>query len=139
MNKLEYTVLPTCPVCGEVTYKGEDLKILIENATKKGYLIADDGDGIDTAYLKTSTRAWLDGFEIEQEKLYTVEIPDPHGMYKNRYLFRNSEGNIRIGASDYRDIFLDEETHLTESEIKQDFEWAWQWAKEVEEWWNNLY
>ena len=22
---------------------------------------------------------------------------------------------------------------LTESEIKQDFEWAWKWAKEVEE------
>ena len=56
IKNIEYTGLPTCPVCGEVTYKGEDLKILIENATKKGYLIADDGDGIDTAYLKTSTK-----------------------------------------------------------------------------------
>ena len=80
----------------------------------------------------TFARAWLDGYEIEQEKLYTVEIPDPHGQYKIRYLFRNSVGNIRIGGTDYRDIFSTTETHLTEAEIKQDFEWAWQWAKPVE-------
>ena len=70
----------------------------------------------------------------EPQKLYTVEIPDPHGMYKIRYLFRTGIGNIRIGGANYRDIFLDAETHLTESEIKKDFEWAWDagFAKEVE-------
>ena len=77
-------------------------------------------------------KAWIDGYEIEQEKLYTVEIPDPHGIYKTRYLFRNSDGNIRIGGSDCRDIFLTVETHLTESEIRKDFEFAWKLAKEVE-------
>ena len=84
---------------------------------------------------ETFARAWLDGYEIEQEKLYTVEIPDPHGMYKIRYLFKNGMGNIRIGGNDYRDIFLNGDTHLTEAEIKQDFEWAWDagFAKEVEE------
>ena len=76
--------------------------------------------------------AILFGCTVEKEKLYTVEIPDPHGLYKIRYLFRNSMGNIRIGGSDYKDIFSTTETHLTEAEIKQDFEWAWQWAKEVE-------
>ena len=76
--------------------------------------------------------AYLYGYEIEQEKLYTVEIPDPHGMYKIRYLYRCGDGNIRIGGSDYKDIFSTTETHLTEAEIKKDFEWAWQWAKEVE-------
>ena len=76
--------------------------------------------------------AYLYGYTVEKEKLYTVEIPDPHGIYKIRYLFRNSVGNIRIGGGDYRDIFLNVETHLTEAEIKKDFEWAWQWAKEVE-------
>ena len=82
----------------------------------------------------TFARAWLDGYEIEQEKLYTVEIPDPYGLYKIRYLFRNSVGNIRIGGSTYRDIFLNAETHLTEAEIKKDFEWAWNagFVKEVE-------
>ena len=70
--------------------------------------------------------------EIEQEKLYTVEIPDPHGIYKIRFLFKTSGGNIRIGGSDRRDIFSNAETHLTESEIKQDFDFLWQFAKEVE-------
>ena len=76
--------------------------------------------------------AILFGYEVEKEKLYTVEIPDPHGIYKTRYLFRNSDGNIRIGGSDCMDIFLTVETHLTESEIRKDFEWAFQCAKEVE-------
>ena len=77
-------------------------------------------------------RAWLDGYEIEKEKLYTVEIPDPHGIYKIRYLYRGSDGNILIGGNDYRDVFLNVKTHLTESEIKQDFDFLWQFAKEVE-------
>ena len=71
---------------------------------------------------------------IEKEKLYTVEIPDPYGMYRIRYLFKNSVGNVRIGGNDYRDILLNKKTQLTESEIKKDFEWAWDagFAKEVE-------
>mgnify|MGYP003398097786 FL=1 len=83
----------------------------------------------------TFNRAWLDGYEVETEKLYTVEIPDPYGAYKIRYLFRNDMGNLRIGGGNYRDIFLTTETHLTESEIKQDFKWAWDagFAKPVEE------
>ena len=77
-------------------------------------------------------KAWLYGYEVEKEPLYTVEIPDPHGIYKIRYLFRISDGNIRIGGNDCREILLNAETHLTESEIKQDFEWAWPFAKEVD-------
>ena len=81
--------------------------------------------------------AILFGYTVEKEKLYTVEIPDPHGIYKIRYLYKNgfgSGGNIRIGGTDYRDIFLNVTTHLTEAEIKKDFEWAWDagFAKEVE-------
>ena len=77
-------------------------------------------------------QAWIYGYEIEQEKLYTVEIPDPHGIYKTRYLFRISDGNIRIGGNDCREILLNAKTHLTKSEIKQDFEFLWKFAKEVE-------
>ena len=83
--------------------------------------------------IQTLVKMKLYGYEVEKQKLYTVEIPDPHGLYKIRYLFRNSVGNIRIGGANYRDIFSTTETHLTESEIKQDFEWAFQFAKEVEE------
>ena len=31
---------------------------------------------------ETFARAWLDGFEVEQEKLYTVEIPNPNSPWK---------------------------------------------------------
>ncbi|HEL2403061.1 TPA: DUF1642 domain-containing protein [Streptococcus suis] len=83
--------------------------------------------------------AWLFGFEIEQEKLYTVEIPDPNRPDIATFLYKEN-GKVFIGT----DIFLDEvpnykwknepENQLTESEIKQDFEWAWDagFAKEVE-------
>ncbi|NQK92950.1 DUF1642 domain-containing protein [Streptococcus suis] len=68
------------------------------------------------------TRAWLDGFEIEQEKLYTVEIPDPNGWYKVCCLTRRSNGKLCIDGFDYKDILLETRAHFTESEIKQDFE-----------------
>ena len=79
-------------------------------------------------------KAWHDGYEVEKEKLYTVEMPDPHGIYKTRFLYRNGVGNIRIGGATYREILFNAETHLTEAEIKKDFEWAWNagFAKEVE-------
>ena len=111
----------------------------LDDDEKIGDWAYDENDDLISEKVDMIARAWLDGFEIEKEKLYTVEIPDPHGMYKIRYLFRylfrNRMGNIRIGGSDYKDIFLDVETHLTEAEIKKDFEWAWDagFAKPVEE------
>lgn len=86
---------------------------------------------------ETFMSAWLDGYEIEREKLYTVEIPDPNRPDTVTFLYKEN-GKVFIGS----DIFLDEvpnykwkkepENQLTESEIKQDFEWAWQFRKEVE-------
>ncbi|HEL1589360.1 TPA: DUF1642 domain-containing protein [Streptococcus suis] len=83
------------------------------------------------------TRAWLFGYEIEQEKLYTVEIPDPNRPDIATFLYKEN-GKVFIGT----DIFLDEvpnykwknepENQLTESEIKEDFEWAWQFREEVD-------
>ena len=99
---------------------------------KVGGWAYDEDDNLMSEKVDIFARAWLDGYTVDKEKLYTVEIPDPHGMFKIRYLFRNSVGDIRIGGTDYRDIFSTTETHLTEAEIKQDFEWAFQWAKEVE-------
>ncbi|HEM5998262.1 TPA: DUF1642 domain-containing protein [Streptococcus suis] len=87
---------------------------------------------------ETFARAWLFGYEIEQEKLYTVEIPDPNRPDIATFLYKEN-GKVFIGT----DIFLDEvpnykwknepENQLTESEIKEDFEWAWDagFAKEV--------
>ena len=66
--------------------------------------------------------AYLYGYETEQEKMYTVEIPNPNGVVV--CLERLDGGKIALSTLG--------ESELTESEIKQDFEWAWQWAKEVE-------
>ncbi|HFI0902290.1 TPA: DUF1642 domain-containing protein [Streptococcus suis] len=76
--------------------------------------------------------AWIYGYEVEQERLYTVEIPDPHSSWKYRYLTKNSRG-ISIIASDNDKWKTDDRNRLTESEIKQDFEWAWDagFAEEV--------
>ena len=71
-------------------------------------------------------RAWLDGYEVEQEKLYTVEI---EGVSSGK-LFKNIRTNeylfhIGNGFNGYTD-------KLTETEIKQKDERLWQFAKEVE-------
>lgn len=76
------------------------------------------------------TNAILYGYEIEKKKLYTVEIPDPNGSGKH-VLIRGPKGNVFIGHkchNDWRNISY---YQLTESEIKEDFGWAFRWAKEV--------
>lgn len=90
--------------------------------------------GVDWAKRNQETfaRAWLDGYEVEQEKLYTVEIPDPHSCYNYRFLSKNSRG-VFLSADCTRGWERLPENQLTESEIKQDFEWAWQFREEVEE------
>ena len=77
-------------------------------------------------------KAWIDGCDIEQEKLYTVEIPDPNSYVDYRYLSRNDNG-ICLDASNGISWKRKKRNQFTEAEIKQDFEWAWQFAKPAEE------
>lgn len=80
----------------------------------------------------TFARAWLDGYEIEKEKLYTVEIPNPNSAGGKLVLFKQqSTGRLILGMLN-PDINKPKYLHLTESEIKQDFDFLWQSAKEVE-------
>lgn len=75
-------------------------------------------------------KAWLYGYEVEKEKLYTVELPN-NGCNYHIVLVRNAIGEIKIINTE--DVIWKESEYaqLTESEIKRDFEWAWQLAKEV--------
>ena len=81
------------------------------------------------------------GYEVQKEKLYTVEIPNPNDSgYSKIYLAKNKDGKVELFTwSGYTSIeFADnwkqeENAQLTESEIKKDFNWAWQFAKDVEE------
>lgn len=90
--------------------------------------------GIDWAKRNQDTfaRAWLDGYEIEKEQLYTVEIPNPN--HEDRpILFKKRDGKVSIifpSVPCWRTV---KNAQLTEQEIKEDFGWAWQFAKEVEE------
>lgn len=93
--------------------------------------------GVDWAKRNQETfaRAWLDGYEIEQEKLYTVEIPDPNSGVLT-CLEKFDDGTVAISQmdvfpTDWRNHI---EYQLTEIEIKKDFMWAWDagFAKEVE-------
>lgn len=74
-------------------------------------------------------KAWLYGYEVEKEKLYTVELPN---TYNEHFVLRkNNEGKVCI-AFYYVDWWKDYKcTWLTEAEIKKDFAWAWEFAEEV--------
>lgn len=106
--------------------EGMSLFIAMDNAQNKEseWIIANE---------ETFARAWFDGYGVEKEKLYTVEIPDPNRKGTNRiYLGKsdpNSKAFIHKGNFNHK---KNKNLWLTESEIKQDFEWAWQFAKEVE-------
>ncbi|NQP43185.1 DUF1642 domain-containing protein [Streptococcus suis] len=63
----------------------------------------------------------------------TVEIPNPNNTSANVLCLRKDGGKIHISKQNYKTYKQSRYCQLTESEIKQDFEWAWQFAKEVEE------
>ena len=71
--------------------------------------------------------------KVEQEKLYTVEIPNPKGDSLT-VLEKLDDGMVVISQMDVFPVDWrnQAEYQLTEAEIHKDFEWAWQWAKEVE-------
>lgn len=80
---------------------------------------------------ETFARAWLYGYEVEKEKLYTVELPNPNGD-SNRYGLCKVDGRIIIGSFVFG-LNKAINTKLTEAEINKDFAWAWQFAEEVKE------
>nr|DAZ36609.1 MAG TPA: Protein of unknown function (DUF1642) [Caudoviricetes sp.] len=75
-----------------------------------------------------------DAVIVEEEKLYTVEIPNPNSKGNNKiYLCKDdTTGKVYLCKGNFNPS-KNRNLRLTESEIKQDFEWAWQFAKEVEE------
>ncbi len=83
--------------------------------------------------------AWLFGYEVEKEKLYTVEIPNPNTDAVTCLARDEETGKIVIDCLWEMDEVkngwkLDNDCQLAESEIRKDFEWAWEqkFAKEVD-------
>ena len=82
---------------------------------------------LDNCNQDTFAIAWLDGYEIEKEPLYYVKIPNVfHGYFGYSERFDNYSFYNKEDATEIR-------FELTEEEIKQNHEWAWQFAVPVEE------
>lgn len=81
--------------------------------------------------------AWLayPNITVEKENLYTVEILNPNERQLSFVLMRQLSGNVSIKVM-HRDnldlLKIDNNLQLTESEIRKDFDWAWQFRKDVE-------
>ena len=85
--------------------------------------------------IQTLVKMRLFGYVIkeEKEKLYTVEIPNPKRIWDERTVLMKNVFNQIVTIRVYNDNWRTAKGYqLTEAEIKKDFEWAWQWAKEVE-------
>lgn len=72
------------------------------------------------------------GYEVEKDKLYTVEIPNPNS---DNHLVLRKDFNGKVCVSLLHNEYWrgNESTRLTEDEINKDYSWAWQFAKEVKE------
>lgn len=105
---------------------------------------------LDASELNSDVAGWFDqpknkpietlvmmhkfGYEVEKEKLYTVELPSPNCQIDDHYILsRLKNGKIIINRYCIEQWEKFGDCQLTESEIKEDFEWAWQFAKVVEE------
>lgn len=73
------------------------------------------------------------GYEVKKEKVYTVELPNPNRTDVSLVLGVYNDGKVAIFAVCTDSWKYEKRYKLTEAEIKKDFDWAWQFAKEVKE------
>ncbi|HEN9025090.1 TPA: DUF1642 domain-containing protein [Streptococcus agalactiae] len=76
------------------------------------------------------------GYTVEKEKLYTVEIPNPNRNSKGCAKFRLEKlgDKVYLVKRKSKDVYQNKDSQkLTESEIRKDFDWAWQFREEVAE------
>ena len=109
-------------------YNGFDLleamTMPIDTPEKTGRWISDNPE--------TFAKAWLYGYEIEKDKLYTVELPNPNAG-GHVVLCKTSDGIVSIAFAGMARWKGGKNFQLTEAEIKKDFDWAWEFAEEVKE------
>ncbi|KGJ36196.1 DUF1642 domain-containing protein [Enterococcus faecalis] len=80
-------------------------------------------------------RAWLDGYEVEEEPLYYVKLPDLRSSSSgNVYgLKKTLNGEIRIAVFDKQKVGKTKDSQFTENQIKAVDERYWPFAVKVEE------
>ena len=91
-----------------------------------------DASGWAMKNQETFAKAWLYGYEIEKEKLYTVEIPIANSPLGYHYvLSKTISGEIIIDSFFTNNWGNYDYCQLTEEEIKKNHGWAWKYAKKV--------
>lgn len=89
-------------------------------------------NGSKNKAIQTLVAMYQFGYEVEKEKLYTVELPNPNCPTDDHYiLFRNKNRDIIINRYCIAQWKKFSDCQLTEAEIKKDFEWVWKFAEEV--------
>ena len=84
----------------------------------------------DNKSIETLAKMKFYGYEVNKDKLYTVELPN-NGGYYHIILARNAIGEIKLISTENVVWKESEYAQLTEAEIKKDFDWTWQFAEEV--------
>ena len=103
----------------------------LDDDEKVGDWAYDENDDLIPERVDIFARAWLDGYDVEKEKLYTVEIPNPN-LNAHVVLQKTEKGVVLVTVGNARWKGW-ESSKLTEAEIKKDFERLWWYAKEVED------
>ena len=118
-NDFEWEVYQLCVKYHEYELEGEI----------KNWFGSMDNKSIETLVLMHKF-----GYEVEKEKLYTVELPNPNYQDSGSFVLRKDKKDKVLLDWHYSKILKElDGIKLTEAEIKKDFEWAWQFAKEVTE------
>ncbi|WP_418953591.1 DUF1642 domain-containing protein [Streptococcus sp.] len=90
-------------------------------------------DNDDNKPIETLVMMHKFGYEVEKEKLYTVEIPNPNGFI-HLVLCKDCDGKIFVTTFSGVECWTTYgKCKLTESEIRKDFDWAWEFAEVVKE------
>ena len=89
--------------------------------------------GANMNFSEIVAQAWIDGYEVEKEKLYTVEIPNPNIIGNEVYvLMKNGFNQVVMVKKFGVDWKKERGFQLTEAEIRKHLEWAWPFAVPVE-------
>ena len=83
--------------------------------------------------IQTLVKMKIYGYKVEEEKLYTVELPNPNSAGGKLVLSKQQSTGRLILKMLNSDINKPKYLHLTEAEIKKDFDWLWQFAKELKD------
>lgn len=71
--------------------------------------------------------------EREEEKKYIVILPDPNRIGKRVYALGKNLGEVIIRNTQRQGLEDSDMYHLTESEIKRNHEYLWEFRREVQE------